>query len=345
MPLLVDLTNVRSLVFLGLLVNLSFRVLGRDLHGQEPKYRFPSRFLKYGIVWMMFLGFRLWRRSLRSVKYRFHHPLSPMDAIIIAQKGDHVAEHLRIASVEKGYNFEIVHPVEASRILTTFVSRGRSQVAPQVPMFLRPFEISQERSNRECAFAIDEALAALYSAAALTRATVINRPTNNGYLSPVFLSSVVTELRLGIPVENKEIFARHVHRPALFDNTLTYSVRDEHIGSVADGSLPVTTAGPFRTRIERAYDRLEAFIVLGSDSWACSDASAQHSDLANDSVRCIARSGLVFGTVFWAVRDNPYNARFAGLDPFPHWDYMRFVWARLGPCLVEYLIHGVCNRP
>lgn len=125
--------------------------------------------------------------------------------ITIADADDHLAELVNRAAEQRGMTVTRLGLAQASRKFTVALDASGVQVDPCVPLFLRPAYSSILHDETE-RFAWNEDFAAVWSVAALTPATVINRPNVYGWGSQCSFSAASTEVRLGEPVSASEYF-------------------------------------------------------------------------------------------------------------------------------------------
>lgn len=258
--------------------------------------------------------------------------------ITIADADDHLAELVNRAAEQRGMTVTRLGLAQASRKFTVALDASGVQVDPCVPLFLRPAYsgILHDETER---FAWNEDFAAVWSAAALTPATVINRPNVYGWGSQCSFSAASTEVRLGEPVSASEYFwsglpperaqADGGTEPSgtLHHQDLDTWLTVEHVGQNTS----------IRSRLLPPCKGWEQVVVVGNRGWRVTSADLPFDQIEADSVARGRLLDLAFLTVSWAIPEygDPILVR---TNPFPSLEEIQPVATEVLDALITILV-------
>ena len=238
------------------------------------------------------------------------------DVLIVGRAEDAVARQLEAALAARGHSAIWLDDPRAARLFTIRVTAAGNQVAPDLPMFVRPIPWwdGDAEATLDARFLRNECYATFWAAAALCRRPGINRPSPDGPVYRLTVDSLVTHA-----AERGEIYASG---PEEIDE-------DDHAfwGENAEyrvGALPTLPAGvPVRARRVDAGAGYEIVTVVGARSFsATTDPRSAAHELAARSIRLARRFGVHFATVTWEVTDDRAGA--VRLDPNPGESELRY---------------------
>lgn len=283
------------------------------------------------------------------------------DFLIVADAADPVAALVGIAAKKSGLNTRLLSLEEASRVFTVELASSGAHVEPRVPIFLRPANAGSLHDEVE-RFAWNEAFAAVWSAAALTPATVINRPNVYGWGSQCAFSAALTDFRLGEPIRAPEYFWSGLNQ----DNPADRADQDRQSLEVmgiapASGHGEATTLEDSRAKLYHqdlsSWQTLEALkpgrsirsrmlppckgweqvIVVGDQGWRVTDADLPGDRLEAVSIARAQALDLAFVTVSWAIpqEGDPILVR---TNPFPSLDEVQPVATEVLDRLIAKLV-------
>jgi hypothetical protein len=252
------------------------------------------------------------------------------DVLIVGHREDAVARRLDAALAARGHSAAWFDGPAAARLFTIRVTAAGNQVAPDMPMFVRPLPWwdVQAEATPDGRFLRNECYAAFWAAAALSCRPVINRPTPEGTAYRVTAGSLQTEAG-----GRGEIHASGPEQIAEDDGAFWGENAEYRVSTLA--TLPVGV--PVRARrvdLEAGY---EIVTVVGAQSFlATTDPRSAAHDLATRSIRLARQFGVHFGAVTWAITDDAAEA--VRLNPNPGENELRYRWADVLDALCRDLL-------
>ncbi|MGR4880403.1 hypothetical protein ACIPUC_13320 [Streptomyces sp. LARHCF249] len=267
--------------------------------------------------------------------------------VVVADPEDPVATEVRDFVVESGHEAAVLDVFDAAQMFTVTVDDGAAPVVePVLPMMLRLPAPPLLRISFDAEFQLNECLAQLWAAAALTAAPVINRPAPGGLGTGVSASGVLTELRAGLPVGSVEVFSSRPPEPegpaeaageAGAGEGTQWWVQDLASWTTRPWPERPAGSGPYRARWSDPDPLFENVVVLGDHAWPCSAVELDGLRLEERSTGIVARLGLELASVVWRISPDLHCAKPVVVEPFPDVEQLRMVWLGLGPQLLKVL--------
>jgi hypothetical protein len=252
------------------------------------------------------------------------------DVLIVGHREDAVARRLEAALAARGHNAAWLDGPAAARLFTIRVIAVGNQVAPDMPMFVRPVPWwdTDAQASPDARFLRNECYAAFWAAAALCRRSVINRPTPDGPVYRLTAGSLGTDAAgLG------EIHASGPEQVAEDDGAFWGENTEYRVGALA--MLP--SGVPVRARRVDLGAGYEIVTVVGAQAFpATTDPRSAAHDLAARSIGLARRFRVHFATVTWAVTDDTAEA--VRLNPNPDESELRYRWADVLDALCRDLL-------
>lgn len=260
-----------------------------------------------------------------------------MDLIIVGDRADRFSIEVVEIAKQTGYVAAILDVFEAGQLFSVSIDSGCAVVTPDLPMLLRMSSPSAMRTDFDTSFQYGECLATLWAAAALSKSTVLNRPTPSSFWGRSSNSSVLTKLRAGLSEEEIEVFSLHPTAPPTELANQQWYVQDlTTYTTTAWPNIP-EGEGPYRAYYSDPDPAYEMVVVLGDQAWRCTTALLEHLELEQKSISIIKKLELTFGVVIWSISPDFENAALFRVNPFPSMQQVQFVWPALAPALLEAL--------
>jgi hypothetical protein len=256
------------------------------------------------------------------------------DVFVVASTDDALAQAFVRACDRRGHSAEILDVDRAARRFTIAVDDGVVRVEPEAGLFLRIPPPPAIRPSFDEAFLSGECFAMLFAAAALGAAPVVNPPYRGSLNGRLTHSSAVTALRVGAGPVTQEVFASSVPEPPGEGPAQSWCVQDLSTFGTATWPFATDGGGPFRARWADADRAYEMIVVLDATAWRTSRVDLRALRLESRSVDLVARLGLRFAVVTWAVSASLEAADVARVDPYPSLAQVRPVWPEVGEALV-----------
>jgi hypothetical protein len=260
-----------------------------------------------------------------------------MDFLVVAGPHDRLASELVELAGEHGIVAKQVDVATAARIFTVEFDGEHARTYPEVPMLVRVPPPPVLRSSFEESFAHVECLAALWAAAALSGAPVLNRPGPNGMAGRWSFSGHLNERRAAKFAPQQEVFADELPSPP-------HSAEPGKAWYVQDALTfqtwrwpEVPGNGPYRARWGPEKPAYEFVVVLQGDAWRCTLYDLDKLELEINSIDLVRALGLDFGVVSWSIAADLSSAVAVRVDAYPIMDQVQYVWPALGPKLLEVL--------
>jgi hypothetical protein len=257
-----------------------------------------------------------------------------MDVLIVAREDDSVALRLRQALEKRGRRVSHHDGPTAARLFTIRVASGATSVVPSLPMFVRAsawWHKPQSESADE-RFLRAEAYATFWSAAALSKVPVINRPGPDGSVGRMTAGGLASILSAPPTARRSET---HVSCPELLGATaeeLWGEDQDFRVAPVAQ----FRRGTPLRARAVNPGALYEVVTVVGKRGLcATSDPRSVELRLPARSVALVERAGVHFATVTWVVEDG--DAAPVRLNATPEEFELRYHWSDVADALCEDL--------
>ncbi len=252
----------------------------------------------------------------------------------------------------------------AARLFTIKISGGAAEVTPALPMFIRTsaWWRTEPPANSDERFIIGENHSAVWAAAALSSATVINRPGPSGWfehLTPAAMRPFVDEAFAPSLAEVYASGPEHAMHGVAERTVAEHGVAE--VAGDSDGTPTATAIKPARVlwgkNVERAAGPVaelsprvplrarmidpqalyEVVTVVGERAFtATSDKRAFDLGLAERSVLLAQRAGVHFATITWSVQDD--TAEPARVNASPRDGDLRFAWTEAEQALCEDLL-------
>jgi hypothetical protein len=239
------------------------------------------------------------------------------DVLIISRPEDGVSRRLEEALTARGHSATWLDGPGAARLFTIRVTAAGDQVAPDLPMFVRPVPWwdGGAEATPDARFLRNECFATFWAAAALCGRPVINRPTPEGPVYRLTAGSLRTHV-----AGHGEIHASGPERIAEDDDGAFWGENAEYrVGAVA--TLPAGV--PVRARRVDVRAGYEIVTVVGAQAFpATTDARSAVHDLAARSIALARQFGVQFAAVTWAVTDEMAEA--VRLNPTPSESELRY---------------------
>lgn len=235
---------------------------------------------------------------------------SGSDLIVVDEEGDNLAGVLTASWLAQGVEVRRYRLCEASQLFTVRVRGGEAAVEPGVPLLLRPLRGLPPGASADRRFMHAESFAAIWAAAALTPAHVVNRPDAWGYTSRASASVIVTQRRSGWIAEQDTEYIWHRLAPSgpelVHQDIETWALTQDPAATSFGRSRSVLNVAGW-----------EQVIVVGSVALRTSEAGLCSLDLEVDSLAVARALSLTFATVSWAVSMDLGSAVLARVNPFP----------------------------
>jgi hypothetical protein len=253
------------------------------------------------------------------------------DVVVVASTEDGVAVRLRQSLEKRGRKVALLDGLAAARLFTIHIKPDLRAVTPSLPMFVRSsaWWCSHKIEDPDERFLRSEAFAAMWSAAALCQAPVINRPGPGGF--PIRMTTSAIASALGW----KECTEIHASGPEMIENA-DASVWGEDLDF---GSGPVAELRrdvPLRARRLNPAALYEIVTVVGNRAFSATldSRTAQHR-LIERSLLIARTVNVHFATITWAIDEQGATA--TRLNPSPEESEVRFAWTEVAGALCEDL--------
>jgi hypothetical protein len=260
-----------------------------------------------------------------------------MDLIIVGDESDRFCGEVAEIAMEKGYDVAILDVYDAARVFSIGIEDGQAFVTPDIPMILRMSPPAAVRASFDDSFQYGECLATLWAAAALSKSTVINRPTANSIWGRTSYSSVLTKLNAGAIEEQVEIFSSQAPTPPSKQVNKEWYLQDLVTYNTTPYPEIPKGEGPYRARWSEPDPAYEIVVVLDDKAWRCTNISLEHLELEEKSIFLVRNLDLIFGAVIWNISEDLTDTTIARIDSFPLMEQLQFVWPALAPALLEVL--------
>jgi hypothetical protein len=249
---------------------------------------------------------------------------------VVASASDMFAAMLSNLARKHGWIVEHLTHTEAAADTTIEITKNRVFVSPEAALFLRPC-LEPPPADPDERFLMEERVALLWAAAALSPGPVLSRPSRHGLWGLGTASARVTEHRAGQPSRRPEVFC-------------TDSMRGEWLGTWAaedsDGVMaawPGVNVRPFRARPITLGEQYEAVTVVGTNAWRRSNETLDHVTLEEKSRSISKRLSLDFTVVWWAISPEKDRATFVRVTAVPSLSDIERHWPEVGFALLSLL--------
>ena len=235
---------------------------------------------------------------------------APPDLWIVAAADDGVAAAVAERAVARGLDSRWVSFREFSQTATIRFSGSETSIEPCAPVLLRSSWSFGDR-DPDGSFLALEAYAQVWSACALSTASVINRPSAHGFTGSADHLSQLSLLRArasGVEVD----LAPEVYSSEWSEEDGNWAVQD--LVTYRTASVPERPSGdgPYRYRSWHPTREYKTVTVVDHQGWA--NRRADHA-LIERSVTIVSALGLRFGAVTWGLFD--LGADPARIDAYP----------------------------
>jgi hypothetical protein len=256
------------------------------------------------------------------------------DLLLIADRRDPVATLVAAEARRHDRQMVAMAHVEAGRLFSIAGEAQETRVLPDLPMLMRPAAPPIPNRDSDATFLAGESLATLWTAAALARSPVLNRPSPRGFEAGWSSSGAITERRAQTEMA-PEIYAR-AQSDAGPPDARPWAVEDMR-GRTRRWVGADTGDAPYRARPVIEDEAYERVIVLNGHARRCPTLSLDGFDLEARSIAIAGNLGLGFAVVTWGFDPQLEQARLARIDPYPRIDQIIPVWKDLGPALIAAL--------
>jgi hypothetical protein len=186
--------------------------------------------------------------------------------------------------------------------------------------------------NSDARFLHAEAYATFWAAAALSDATVINRPGLHGTVGRMTYGEISSKLLSHRVNLEKEVYASGPEFIAHEEGSMWGE--DANFLSAPVPQLPPKS--PLRARKLDPRALYEIVTVVGKHAFpATTDRRSVELDLGAQSISLAQRANVKFATVTWAVEDS--GATPVRLNASPEESEVRYAWAEISDALCEEL--------
>ncbi len=251
-----------------------------------------------------------------------------------------------------GFKLEPLTYVQAAVHFTVCTASGSAQVLPHTPIFMRAPHYAQIRAAFDADFLTSEAIHAVWAAAALTSAPVINRPGLHALVGRFGPTRACVEHRAGLASN------AHWESHSCADAT-QMSASGEHnecresdgcerwdacpvLCELVDSDRPCHASGVSgigrlqRLRPAAAAPGCSLCICVGESSWCVPCRGHDPDELKTRTHAAMKRLNLNFGAVLWS-RGTDGNPWPACITPEPCLDWLEFAWDEIATTLLERL--------
>lgn len=252
------------------------------------------------------------------------------DVLIVSRPEDDVARRLAAALSARGRSFTQVDGPTAARLFTIQSTASGEEVAPDVPMFVRPapWWSGGAEITPDARFLGSECFATFWAAATLSRSPVINRPTLDGSVYRLTAGTLAA-----YSVGRGEIHASGPEQIEEKDGAFWAETADFRVGVLA--ALPADA--PVRARRVDVGAGYEIVTVVGGEAFpATTDPRSVAHDLGTRSIALARQFHVHFASVTWSVTDDTAEA--VRLNANPDKSDLRYRWADVLDALCRNLL-------
>ena len=290
---------------------------------------------------------------IRSASHRaadYSHGVLIADTV-----SDPFVRQFALTASRVGFRLETMTYAQAATHFTICTDSGAAQVLPCQPIFMRAPHYAQVRTSFDCEFLASEAIHAVWAAAALTAAPVINRPGLHALVGRLGSTRSCVEHQAGLSPDAGWDGHRCAGPPLapLHDET----DRQQEWATGLEGAE--SQAGPHwceRIDVEPAVDSLASMgegrllrvrpaaaapgcslcICVGESVWCVPCRGHDPDELKTRTLAAMKRLGLDFGAVLWS-RGTDGSPWPACITPEPCLDWLEFAWDEIATTLLERL--------
>lgn len=268
---------------------------------------------------------------------------------IVASAQDQVAAGLACALEQRGSPVLYLDGPAAARLFTIRIMGSSADVRPSLPMFIRPsawWWRGEEPATSDERFLFGEQYAAVWAAAALSSAVVINRPGHIGWPGHLTPGAIRPLLGPDARAATAELHASGPERVNIDGASCGAEQSDDgstfvswgQNAELAEGPIRDLPRGvPLRARKVNPHALYEVVTVVGTRAFsATSDPRTASLDLVPRSLELVNRVAVHFASVTWAVHGA--TAEPVRLNTNPHDGELRFAWGEVESALCEDLI-------
>jgi hypothetical protein len=233
------------------------------------------------------------------------------ELLVIVDVSDPLVDALASAArTAAGMSVSVLDWATAARLLEIRRRGGDVDVMPAASMLLRPSRTPGPWEDGETLFHRGEMVSAVWAAAALTAAPVVNRPGPQGLVGHCAATVSASRARANIPPE-PETFTSH--RPEPDGPPAEWWVEPQRFGRQMPWTVEASRAGgPYRAaRVTPGFE-LSRAVVVGDETFGAEPGSA----LDVRSRQASAALGLAFATVTWRTYRTAEPV-FVAINPFP----------------------------
>ena len=260
---------------------------------------------------------------------------SAVDVLLLGSDTDRVTDAVVAACALRGIRSERMTQEQYSRSVTITMKDGLCSVEPDLPAFVRR-DAHRAGTGRAASFARGEAFATVWSALAMSRSQVVNRPASTG---PVDLESA-TQLAilrtapggdpLTIPVEHFASSAQDI-ADGHERSALTYRF------TPADDDDLARMPHRFRARIPESWVHQQV-VVVGERAWLRNDSHGDLDWLHRLSVEAAGRLGLRLCVLLWRISARQHCAELARVGSHPSAELLGDLLSVASSAIVEDLV-------
>jgi hypothetical protein len=275
--------------------------------------------------------------------------LSQTPIVVLASTEDRLATRVARAVEDRGRTALYLDGPAAARLFTVKVDGAAGKVTPELPMFVRnsAWWRSKAPTSADERFIVGENYSMVWAVTALCPATVINRPSRNGWVDHFTPGTIAPLVDGEVPQGLTEVYASS---PAVV-GLGTKQAGDLASGGPATASLPwgknvdqatgpvgdLAPGTPLRARLVDPDALYEVVTVVGERAFASTnDPRTKELRLVERSTSLAAKAGLHFATVTWAVHAD--QAEPVRLNSDVRESETRFAWPEVENALCEDLV-------
>ena len=256
--------------------------------------------------------------------------------VVICGPSDRLAVDFCRAATAHGRRAERWTCAEAASRLTIARAGCRATVRPHVPLLLRYAEMPWQSPTAEQRFHFSEMWSLVWAAAAITSATVINRPGSQGLIAAVSPSSAVLRRRAHVRSDECEVFASHEPKPR--GPSHEWWLQPLRPGSPTEPGDGSEATSPVRAGHIPEELVARSVTVVGGAVFPASDQSASRDGRLHRLSREVCSAlGLLFASVTWGVTPTGEAVRLGRVSPCPTLEDVGPAWPEIARSLLDLL--------